>query len=80
MAHAEEIDQRLNRRKETIIKLQNFLSRSGGDPARVSDSESSNSSDEEEKAAPRQSQQMPEDHADLHKDLKRKTHPQLAMR
>ena len=56
------------------------MSRSGGDPARVSDSESSNSSDEEEKAAPRQSQQMPEDQADLHKDLKRKTHPQLATR
>ena len=64
MAHAEEIDQRLNRRKETIIKLQNFLSQSGGDPAHGSDSESSNSSDEEEKAAPKQNQQIPQDHAD----------------
>ena len=75
MAHAEEIDQRLNRRKETIIKLQNFLSTSGGDPDHGSDSESSNSSDEEQKAVPQQNQQMLQDHANLHKDLKRRTHP-----
>ena len=73
MAHAEEIDQRLNRRKETIIKLQNFLSQSGGDPEHASDSDSSHSSDEEHKVASRQSQQMSQDHSELKKDLKRKT-------
>ena len=47
LAHAEEIDQRLNRRKETIIKLQNFVSSAGGVSEHGSDSESSSSEQED---------------------------------
>ena len=55
MAHAEEIDQRLNRRKETIIKLQSYLVDAEDDyeidsegDSRESSKESQESSDSEQ--------------------------------